>query len=537
MSSIRSIRTQAYWTVVGLTLLCVALAPVSLHFLWPLVLTAPLSVLGTWDLLQKEHSLLRNYPLVGHLRFLLEDTGPELRQYIVESNTEGDPFNRDQRSLMYQRAKNVTDKKPFGTEQHVYAAGYLWLSHSMAPKPVCVDPATSLRVLVGEGRCAKPYSASVYNISAMSYGSLSANALLALNEGAKRGGFFHDTGEGGLSRYHREPGGDLVWQIGTGYFGCRDDAGRFDRDLFASKARDDQVKMIELKISQGAKPGHGGILPAAKITPEIAEVRRIPRDRDCVSPAYHTAFDTPVGMLEFISELRELAGGKPVGFKLCVGDPVEFYSVCKAMLETGELPDFIVVDGSEGGTGAAPIEFSDRIGMPAKDALVFVHNTLVGAGLRDRLRVAVAGKVVSAFEMAAAMALGADWCNSARGFMFAVGCIQAQCCHTNQCPSGVATQDPWLQRAIVPARKAERVYHFHRNTVTALAEVIAACGLEHPGELQPHHLWQRVGPDDVLSYDRIYDFYAPGQLIDGDVDPWVREQWDAATPLAFHRAR
>ncbi len=502
-------------------------------FWWPLVVLAPLLGLGLWDLVQTRHNVLRNYPVIGHLRFILEDWGPELRQYLVESNTSGRPFHRDQRSLIYQRAKNVADKKPFGTELNVYNEEYAWISHSMAPKPRAENPVEAFRINVGGSGCKRPYSTSVLNISAMSFGALSPNAILAMNAGARRGGFFHNSGEGGLSRYHRQNGGDLCWQIGTGYFGCRSRDGRFDPDLFTDQARSDQVKLIELKISQGAKPGHGGILPGIKVNAEIAEARGIPVGEDCISPSYHTTFSTPIGLLEFVARLRELSDGKPVGFKLCVGDPVEFYGVCKAMLETGVRPDFITVDGTEGGTGAAPLELSDHVGMPLREGLVLVHNALVGVGVRDEVRVVASGKLVTGFDIAAAMALGADWCNTARGYMFAIGCIQAQLCHTNRCPVGVTTQNPSLYRAIDVTDKAERVYYFHLNPVESLAEVIASAGLERPSEITPRHVMQRLNSTEVRTYDEIYEFLEPGQLLDGKTGPRLQRFWDEASPSQF----
>lgn len=530
---IRKIRMQVLYTVILLTVACAVLGFRWSWVWWGLIVTGPLLLLGVWDLLQTRHNLLRNYPLIGHLRYLLEDTGPELRQYIVEANLEGKPFNRDQRSLMYQRAKNVVHKKPFGTELNVYTVPYGWINHSMLPKPKVERPTEVFRVDVGGKECSKPYSCSIFNISAMSFGSLSANAILALNQGALKGGFAHVTGEGGLSRYHREPRGDLVWQIGTGYFGCRTDDGGFDADRFAEQAQLEQVRMIEVKLSQGAKPGHGGILPGRKVTPEIARARGVPVGVDCVSPSSHSEFSTPRGLLEFVARLRELSGGKPVGFKLCVGRVEELFGVCKAMVETGMTPDFITVDGGEGGTGAAPIEFSDHIGMPVKEGLVLVHNALVGIGMRDRVAVAASGKLVSGFEIAAAIALGADWCNSARGFMFAVGCIQAQSCHTNQCPVGVTTQSRRLQRGLVPANKAERVCNFHRNTVEALAEVIAAAGLSDPSELAPRHLCQRTSPTDIRTLDQLYEFFEPGQLLEGNAGEQFQYFWDIARADAF----
>jgi glutamate synthase domain-containing protein 2 len=505
-------------------------------FYWGLLAFGPIVLLGAYDLVQSRHSILRNYPVLGHLRFLLEGTGPELHQYFVESNTSGRPFDRDQRSLMYERAKNIEGLKPFGTELDVYESGYGYIAQSIAPKPVAEDAAKTLRVDVGGPDCKHPYSASVLNVSAMSFGALSANAILAINTGARLGGFAHDTGEGGFSRYHREPGGDIIWQVGTGYFGCRNDDGTFNADMFAETASDDQVKMVELKISQGAKPGHGGILPGIKVTREIAEARRVPVGVDCFSPPGHSAFSTPIGLLEFIALLRERCGGKPVGFKICIGSPREFFAICKAMLETGITPDFITVDGAEGGTGAAPIEFSDHLGVPLREGLLVVHNSLVGIGVRDKIRVAASGKRVSSYELATAMALGADWCNIARGFMFATGCIQSQSCHTNRCPVGVATQDARLQRALVVKDKAQRVYNFHRNTVQGLAEMTAACGLEHPGDFMPDLVFERISPHQVRHLGQLYPTIRPGQLLDGDAGPLVQAIWDEASPDRFARS-
>ncbi len=523
--------------LVGLSLL-LAFGGMQWPWLWWVLglVTAPLTLLGFWDVFQKRHSILRNYPVLGHLRFVLEDLGPELHQYVVESNKAGRPFDRDQRSLMYQRAKNVEDKKPFGTELDLHETGYIWLTHSVVPAPVPEHPVEALRVQLGGPQCRHPVSASVYNISAMSFGALSANAVRSLNAGAKKGNFLHNTGEGGISRYHRAGGGGLIWQVGTGYFGCRTDDGRFNPEMFKEQASDDQVKAIEIKLSQGAKPGHGGILPGAKVTPEIAEARRVPVGVDCISPSGHSEFSTPIGLLEFVDRLRTLSGGKPIGFKLCVGRIEEVFAICKAMLETGIAPDFITVDGSEGGTGAAPIEFSDRLGTPLKEGLLLMSNALVGIGFRDRVRIAASGKMVSAAEIAAVLALGADWCNSARGFMFALGCIQAQKCHTNRCPVGVTTQNARLQRALVPADKAERVYHFHRNTVRALAELLGAAGLQHPRELKPRYICQRLSPHKFQYFDRLYDFLEPGQLLEGRANDFLQRFWDEARPDTFHVA-
>jgi len=489
-----------------------------------------LSVLGLRDLVQQRHAILRNYPIAAHIRFLLETIRPEMRQYFFESDKEGMPFPRDKRSIVYQRAKRELDKRPFGTQYDVYCSEYEWLHHSMAPRPVAKEP---FRILIGGPDCPRPYSASVFNISALSFGAISANAIRALNKGARLGGFAHDSGEGGISPYHKEHGGDLVWQIGTGYFGCRDGNGKFSRELFAEVASDPQVKMIEIKLSQGAKPGLGGILPAAKISEEIARIRGIAMGRDCVSPPGHSAFSTPRGMMQFVADLRRLAGGKPIGLKLCVGHPREILALVKAMIETGITPDFIVVDGAEGGTGAAPLEFADHVGMPLREGLAFLQSALIGANLRSRIKIGASGKVTTAFDMARVMALGADWCNAARGFMFAVGCIQAQTCHTGKCPTGVSTQDPLRQRAIVVSDKSVRVASFHRETVKALAELVAAAGLDHPSELRPDHIMHRAAPDRVVSYAEQYRFLHPGELLAGTSDPRFRDAWAAARADSF----
>ncbi len=519
--------TLAFVGILGFAALCLAFPGWGLFYALLSLACLFLAVLGVSDLIQTRHAILRNYPITGHLRFLLERVRPEIRQYFFEGDKDGTPFSRDKRALVYQRAKRELDKRPFGTQYDVYGDDFEWLHHSIAPRPVSHDPQ---RVIIGHsGPCTQPYSASVLNISAMSYGALSANAVRALNRGAKLGGFAHDTGEGGVSPFHREAGGDLIWEIGSGYFGCRKPDGSFDPFRFAEAASDPQIRMVELKLSQGAKPGHGGVLPAAKVTAEIAAIRGVPMGEDCVSPAAHSAFSTPIELLQFIALMRELSGGKPAGFKLCIGHPWEFMALCKAMLETGITPDFIVVDGKEGGTGAAPLEFMDHMGMPLRDGLSFVHNALVGCGLRDRLRLGASGKIISAFDMARVMALGADWCNAARGFMFAVGCIQAQTCHTGLCPTGVTSQDPRRQRAIVVPDKADRVFNFHRNTVQALAELVAAAGLDHPGQLGPQHFLRRGAADRVVSYAQQYETLAPGQLL---ADPEGAGRYGAAWSIA-----
>ena len=512
------------------TVILIPLAPLHPVWLGLLALAGALTAVGIHDLIQTHHSVLRSYPIIGHLRFLLENMRAEIRQYFFESDTEGVPFSRNKRAVVYQRAKGSLDKRPFGTQLDVYATSFEWLNHSLTPKEPCAEP---FRITIGGPDCRLPYSASVLNISAMSFGALSANAILALNSGAKLGNFAHDTGEGGFSQYHRQPGGDIIWQIGSGYFGCRNPDGTFSAERFAETAKTPQIRMIEIKLSQGAKPGHGGVLPGGKVTAEIAAARGIPVGQDCLSPANHSAFSSPLEFLLFVKELRELSGGKPVGAKICIGHAWEFMALCKAMVQTNITPDFFVIDGSEGGTGAAPLEFVDHIGMPLRDALNFVHNALIGVNLRDRIRLGASGKVASAFDMARLMALGADWCNSARGFMFALGCIQAQNCHTGRCPTGIATQDPIRQRSLVVKEKAERVNHFHNSTLHALAEVVAAVGLEHPSELRPHHLSKRVSQNEIKTYDLLYPMLTPGELLTGTDDSRYALAWLMAQPQTF----
>jgi glutamate synthase domain-containing protein 2 len=500
--------------------------------LWPLVvLFLGLSAIGIYDLLQTRRAVLRNYPLIGHMRYLVESIRPEIRQYLLEGDDEKLPFSRAQRSLVYQRAKNAGSEKPFGTLADVYEEGYEFIGHSLRPSPEA-DP-DSFRVTIGGAQCTRPYAASVLNISALSFGAMSANAIRALNRGARLGGFAHDTGEGSISPYHREAGGDLIWEIGSGYFGCRDAQGRFDVARFAEQAAAAQVKMVELKLSQGAKPGHGGILPAAKVTPEIAATRGVPEGIDCVSPARHSAFDSPTGLLEFLALLRARSGGKPVGFKLCIGHAWEFVAIIKAMLQTGITPDFIVIDGKEGGTGAAPVEFTNHIGMPMREGLLFAHNVLVGTGLRGRVRLAASGKIVSAFDIACVLALGADWANSARAFMFAIGCIQSQSCNTNKCPTGVATQDALRQRALVVDDKAQRVCNFHHNTVAALAQILAAAGLEHPSQLRAHHLVRRISQTRVQQFSDVHTFLEPDELLRGTAHRFYGSSWKLARAESF----
>ncbi|WP_234024934.1 FMN-binding glutamate synthase family protein [Tsuneonella amylolytica] len=500
---------------------------------WGLIATVPLLLLAVWDFFQDEHTLRRNYPLLARVRWLMEDLRPYARAYVVESDLEGRPFNHDERALVYARAKGELDSHPFGTELDVYSAEYEWLAHSIVPNETA--PA-EWRCDVGSSQCAKPYSASLLNISAMSFGSLSANAIMALNKGAAAGNFYHDTGEGGLSRYHRSHGGDLVWEIGSGYFGCRDDDGRFSPERFADTAQIDQVKMVEIKLSQGAKPGHGGVLPASKVSEEIAEARGVPVGKDCVSPAAHSTFSTPVGLLEWAAQLRDLSGGKPVGIKLCVGQPHEVFAIVKAMRETGIRLDYIVVDGAEGGTGAAPVELSNRVGTPLREGLILVRNALVGASLKDEIRLAAAGKVHSGAGMAMNFGLGADWCNAGRAFMFSLGCVQSMRCHEDTCPTGIATQDATRQRGLVVPDKAERVARFQRATLHGLREMVVAMGLESPWQITPCHINERLDSARAAPIDDIYGFLEDGALIaDPDATAYAR-CWQLAQAASFQRA-
>lgn len=529
------VRRYALFAIAAVGLVAtLALSVVWTAALWFAAIFAALTALGVYDYFQKSHSLMRNYPIMARARWVFEELRPYLRQYIVESDLDGRPVERAARSLIYARAKGQEDAVPFGTSLDVTTAEYEFLTQSMAPKPVQnTDP----RIVVGEGACAKPYAASIFNISAMSFGSLSANAIEALNLGAKLGGFYHDTGEGSISRYHRKHGGDLVWEIGSGYFGCRNRDGSFDEGAFKENAADDQVKMIEIKLSQGAKPGHGGMLPGPKVTEEIAAARGVPVGENCISPAFHTAFSTPREMVAWAARLRELSGGKPVGLKYCVGQPHEVFALAKAMKDMDETFDFIVVDGAEGGTGAAPREFIDHMGMPMREGLILTRNALVGTGLRDRVKIAVAGRAESAFAIAANAALGADWTNAARAYMFAVGCIHSLKCHTGECPVGVATQNPMRQRALVVDQKAERVRRYHAETVHALQELVAAAGLDHPSELEPHNLYFRTNRYELLPADRVLPFVLPNQLMDEPEETRYALAWSAADPDSFKQRR
>ncbi len=511
------------------TLLCL-LVPV---LRWGLVLMVPALLLALWDFFQTSHTLRRNYPLVARIRWIMEDLRPFARAYVVEGDLEGRPFNHDERGLVYARAKGELDVHPFGTELDVYSEEYSWLSHSIAPKP---DAPSEWRTQVGSSQCSRPYSASLLNISAMSFGSLSANAIRALNKGAAAGNFYHDTGEGGLSKHHRSEGGDLVWEIGSGYFGCRNKDGSFDPEKFAETASLEQVKMVEIKLSQGAKPGHGGVLPGAKVTPEIAEARGVEVGEECISPPGHATFSTPVELVEWAAKLRDLSGGKPVGAKLCVGKPHEIFAVMKAMLETGIRLDFIVVDGAEGGTGAAPVEFSNRVGMPLREGLILMRNALVGSGLRDEIKLAGAGKVHSGAGIAMNMGLGADWCNAGRAFMFALGCVQSMQCHTDRCPTGVATQDAARQRGLVVEDKWERVARFQRQTLATLREMVIAMGYDNPWQINPASISERLDPARSAPMDVIHGFLEPGALLQAPNDTQYARYWKAAQAHTFDAA-
>lgn len=499
---------------------------------WVLLLIwAILFLIGVYDITQSKNNILRNYPIVGHIRYLLLGIRPQIQQYFIESEQNGAPFNKEDRVLVYRRAKLALDTLPFGTLRDVYGNGFESINHSLAPKIVSTSEA---RITVGNFQCSQPYHASRLNISAMSFGAISQNAVLALNRGARLGNFAHNTGEGGLSPYHLQEGGDIIWQIGTAYFGCRTLNGDFDPVVFTERARLPQIKMIEIKLSQGAKPAHGGILPGVKVTAEIAAIRGLEIGKDAISPPAHTSFSNPIGLLEFVANLRELSGGKPVGFKLCIGLKSEFLSICKAILQTGIYPDFITVDGAEGGTGAAPVEFVDYIGTPLNDGLVFVHNSLVGINAREHTRVICSGKIITGFDMVAKMALGADMCNSARAMMFALGCIQSRRCNTNTCPTGVATQDPKRMYALKVNDKAIHVRNFHDETIKSFLSIVGAMGITTVNQIQPWHLHRRIHPGLILNYDEIYDYLKPGILLTNEELPiHYKNAWSAANAQEF----
>jgi glutamate synthase domain-containing protein 2 len=497
---------------------------------WFFFLSIPITALGWYDLTLSSHSLNRLYPIAAYIRYAMEYIRPEIRQYFVASDTEERPFTREQRSLVYQRAKRARDTIPFGTQHELLESGYLSAMHSLHPKTVKEE---HVRVQVGGADCTQPYNASRFNISAMSFGALSSNAILALNKGAKLGNFAHNTGEGGVSPYHEQGGGDLIWQMGTAYFGCRQPDGNFDEQEFAEKATQEQVKMIEIKLSQGAKPSHGGLLPAAKITAEIARIRDISMGQACHSPPTHSTFDSPIGLLQFVKKLRVLSGGKPVGFKLCVGKKMEFMAICKAMLETQITPDFITVDGAEGGTGAAPLEFSNRLGMSCLEGTYFVHNCLVGCGLRDSIKIICAGKTASGFELLQKLAVGADIVNAARTMMMALGCIQARSCNSNHCPTGIATQDKQRNKALNVQAKHLRVANYHQSTVEACMDLVGAIGLDNPDDLDASHLVRRMEDQTTKTYDQIHPPLAVNELLGKNINTHYARDWQKAQAIRF----
>lgn len=504
------------FSITSLSIIAV-LTYINWKFAFLLLIFVPLILMGFYDMFQSKKTIRRNFPLLGRMRYLLEALGPGARQYFIENDTDGKPFNRLQRSIVYQRSKKETDSMPFGTQLDVYKQGYEWINHSIRAIPfsqVNENP----RVKIGSSQCTNPYYASLFNISAMSYGSLSKNAILALNNGAKQGGFFHNTGEGGLSPYHLQ-GGDVVWNIGTGYFSCRNDEGKFDYDQFTKRAMLDNVKMIEIKFSQGAKPGHGGILPKEKVTDEIANIRLVSKGHDIISPPSHSAFSTPLELMDFVKTLRKGSGGKPIGMKICIGNKSEFISICKAMVQTKTYLDFITVDGGEGGTGAAPQEYSDHVGMPLRDALAFVYDCLNGFGIKDEIKIIASGKVITGFDIIRNLSLGADLCNSARGMMFALGCIQALECHANTCPTGIATQDPRLTKGLVPEEKSIRVARYHHETVKSAMDLMASAGLAHPDDVDRTVVSTRTERSKIQTFEETYPELKVGSLLEGSTVP------------------
>jgi len=528
---------------VAVTLFVIALSFFWLPALFAFVLVGPVIIIGIFDMMQRKQTLRRLYPVVCHFRYFLESFRPEIQQYFIESDTNGMPISREYRTLVYQRAKGVRDTRAFGTVFNVNRVGAEWLNHSLDPEEI---QDKNPRIIFGEKNCKHPYAASPLNISAMSYGALSKSAIEALNKGAKLNNFAHNTGEGGVSPYHLKHGGDLIWQIGTGYFGCRADDGGFSAEKFVETASEDSVKMIEIKLSQGAKPGHGGILPAAKVNAEVAEIRGVPIGKDVISPPGHSAFSTPQGLLDFVAELRELSGGKPVGFKLCIGHKTEFLALCKAMQKSGMTPDFITVDGSEGGTGAAPIELTNSVGTPMRDGLHFVHNALIGFGIRQDIRIMVAGKVISAFHMMRVLALGADTINSGRGMMFAIGCIQSRHCNTDKCPTGIATQDPARYENLDIDVKGNRVANYHRSMIHHIVDLLAVSGLTHTDQVLPRHINRRVSENHVATYAEIYPTIDDGCLLNKKTVPekWITDwnmadgdNWDPILPAYKQKAK
>jgi len=522
-------RIVFYWIVILSTLLTYTLSlywPNAIYFFFIII---PYALLCLYDIYSK-HNVLYIYPVIGHLRYMFEFIRPEIQQYFIATNHSGRPFNRETRNFIYQRSKNVVDTLPFGTQYDIHKMGYQYAYHSLIPVEVSEN---TMRILIGGANCSRPYNASRLNISAMSFGSISSTAVLAMNRGAKLGNFAQNTGEGGISPYHLQEGGDLIWEVASAYFGCRDKDGNFDPKEFSEKARLDVVKMIELKLSQGAKPSHGGILPGIKVNQEIASTRGIPVGVDCISPATHATFQTPEGLLAFIQQLRELSDGKPVGFKMCIGNRTEFMSICKAMIKTKLLPDFITIDGAEGGTGAAPVEFSNRLGTPLNEALSFVQNCLVGCGLRDKITLIGSGKVASGFDLLTKMSLGADACNVARAMMFAVGCIQALKCNTNHCPTGVTTQDPRRIKAIDPLEKSIRVKNYHQATLQSFREIMGAIGIDDPRKLTPNHIQSRISDDHVQSYGELYSQLKVGELLGNNIHPDYADDWGKANAESF----
>ena len=524
------------WRIIIPTLVTALTAAGTIWLTWPanllLAVLVPATIMAWWDFFQSHHTLWRNYPLVARVRWVAEDLRPFAQNYFVEGDLEGRPFSHQERALVYARAKGDLDAHPMGTELDVYSDEYEWLSHSIAPD----DSAPEYwRKRVGESTCKQPYDTALLNVSAMSFGSISGRAIESLNKGAALGGFAHCTGEGSISRYHAKHGGDLIWQLGSGYFGARAKDGGFDEEKFKDTSASDQVKMIEIKLSQGAKPGHGGVLPGPKVTKEIAEARGVPEGETVYSPAAHSAFSTPIELLEWITKLREISGGKPVGFKLCVGKPHEILAITKAMHQTGLHPDFITVDGAEGGTGAAPLELSNSVGMPLREGLIMVRNALVGTRFKDKVALAASGKVHSGAKMAVAFALGADWCNAARPFMFSLGCILAKQCHTGKCPTGIATQEGWRQEGLVVEDKAERVARYQKQTVHSLREIVVAMGVETPWDIQPCDMRERVNGARSDSIDRIYSFFKEGVLLEDPDSTRLAEHWRSASAETFRR--
>ena len=501
-------------------------------FLWAFVLVIPLVLLGLYDMTQSKHTLWRNFPLMARWRWIMEALRVPMHQYFVETETGGAPTNRMFRSVVYQRSKKQLDTLPLGTKVDVYRIGYEWMDHSLSALRES-DIKEDLRVIVGGSDCLQPYDASLFNISARSFGAISNNAILSLNGGAKIDNFAHNTGEGSISPYHLEPGGDLIWQVGTGYFGCRNKDGQFSDELFKKNATLNNVKMIEIKLSQGAKPGHGGILPASKNTPEIAKIRNIEPYIQVDSPPTHSAFATPIEMMHFIKKLRDLSAGKPIGFKLCVGRRSEFVAICKAMVETGITPDFITIDGGEGGTGAAPLEYSNSVGVPLRDGLAFVVDCLMGFGLKKEIKVIVSGKIITGFHLIKNLALGADLCNSARGMMLALGCIQSLECNKNKCPTGIATQNPRFTAGLVVEDKKQRVANFHHETIQSVRELLAASGLDQTKLLNRSHIHRRVSATQTLRYDEVFPYIANGSLLEKPYPAQFEQEMKEATANSF----